>query len=169
MIVSAGELMPVIRSALKRGQRVRMTVSGSSMLPFIRSGDEVELEPVLSQPDIGDVILAQRDDERYVLHRVIRVEGEGFFLRGDGQRNCEGPFALRKALGKVTTAYHKGRPRTIDKGLWHMTAVLWTRCTPLSLHILSAVIQVWRLSRRIFGGPRRPPSAESGCKGRENC
>ena len=35
MIVSSSELMPVIRAALKRGQRVHLTASGSSMWPSV--------------------------------------------------------------------------------------------------------------------------------------
>ena len=50
MILSASELMPVIRASLERGQSVRMTVNGASMFPFIRDRAEVELGPVRPRP-----------------------------------------------------------------------------------------------------------------------
>ena len=79
MILSASELMPVIRASLERGQSVpHDRKNGASMLPFIRDGAEVELEPVRSQPVKGDVVLVRCVDESYVLHRVIRIDGDVF-------------------------------------------------------------------------------------------
>jgi len=169
MILPARELMPVIRAALERGQTVRMTVNGASMLPFIRNGAEVELEPVRFPPAKGDVVLVQCEDERYVLHRVVVAEGEVFFLRGDAKRDCEGPFTLRDALGKATTTYHNGRRRIVDKGIWHTAAVLWGRCVPLNLYLLSVMIRAWRLYRKIIGGSHLHSCAESDCKSRDRC
>ena len=126
MILPASELMPVIRASLERGQTVRMTVNGASMLPFIRNGDEVELEPIRSLPVKGDVVLAHCENGRYVLHRVVRVEGDEFFLRGDAQRHCEGPFVLGDALGKVTTAYHNGRSHDLKRGPWSWLGRIWS-------------------------------------------
>ena len=62
MNVPARELMPVVGAALERGQRVRMTVAGGSMLPFLRGGDEVELERA-SPIRLGDIVLARVGEE----------------------------------------------------------------------------------------------------------
>ena len=82
MILPSRELMPIVRAALERGQRVRMTVTGGSMFPFLRDGDVVELEPALTLR-LGDMVLVQTDSsdviERYVLHRIVRwVDGAAF-------------------------------------------------------------------------------------------
>jgi len=83
MILPSSELMPVIRAALERGQSVRMTVNGSSMIPFIRNDDTVELEPLTIPLRVGDIVLAQNGGGGYVVHRVIRVkDGNFFYLRG---------------------------------------------------------------------------------------
>jgi len=71
VIVSARELMPVVRGALGRGQRVRLTVSGSSMAPFLGDGDTVEIEPLAGLPREGDIVLVECSAERYVVHRVV--------------------------------------------------------------------------------------------------
>ena len=64
MIVLPGrELMPVIRAALERGQGVRMTANGSSMLPFIHDGETVELMPPRSSLIRGDIVLAQSAED----------------------------------------------------------------------------------------------------------
>lgn len=169
MIVPARTLMPVVRASLERGQIVRITVNGASMLPFIRNGDEVELEPVLSPPTIGGVVLVRCGDERYVLHRVVRIDGESFFLRGDGQRHCEGPFVLGDVLGRVSTVYHNGCPRALDGGIWCWAGRLWLRSIPVNLWLLSVAILAPRFVRRISRRERRvSPGLEIGCRGGEN-
>ncbi len=146
MIISARELMPLIRAALARNQRVRLTATGSSMFPFIRGGDVVELEPLHHPPVAGDLILAQRpsgpEGERYVLHRVVRVKGEAFYLRGDAQPDCEGPFTRKDILGRATRLYRRDRMRRLDQGLWRCLGLAWNRCAPLNLWI-------FQLTRRL--------------------
>jgi signal peptidase I len=137
MLLPARELMPVIRTALKRNQQVRLTATGSSMFPFIRGGDVVELEPMHLPPVAGDLLLARcptaSAGERYVLHRVVRVQGEEFFLRGDAQKDCEGPFKQEDILGKATRVYRHGRVHRLDQGLWRQVGLAWNRCAPLNV------------------------------------
>jgi hypothetical protein len=131
MILPSREFMHVIRSALERGQRVRLTVNGGSMMPFIRDGDVVELEPIRSLPRRGDVVLVQRTEERYVLHRVLQRADDAFFLRGDAQEYWEGPFTRGNVLGKVVLSYRNGSPRVMDSGPWRLAGLIWASCGPL--------------------------------------
>jgi ribosomal protein S18 acetylase RimI-like enzyme len=148
MILPSRELMPVVRAALERGQRVRMTVTGSSMLPFIRDSDEVELEHMSSPPAPGDLVLAQVPEGLYVLHRVVKVEGEAFFLSGDAQNHLDGPFTLRDALGRVTMIYHNGRARGLGRGVWRFAGLVWVRCNPIGFWFIRLAVRM----RRIGGG-----------------
>lgn len=129
--------MPVVLAALGRQQRVRLTVTGSSMFPFIRGGDVVELEPLKRPPVAGDLVLARCPatpaGERYVLHRVIRVQGGNYFLRGDAQKDSEGPFSRGDLLGLAIKVHRRGRALRIDRGLWRRLGLAWNRCAPLNL------------------------------------
>ena len=142
MIVHAHELMPIICSALQRGQHVRLTATGGSMLPFMHNGDMVELEPLDSLPAIGDVVLVRcgSDSERYVLHRLVGVKGEKLFIRGDAQEHCEGPFTQGDVLGRVTKSYSNGRVRRLDSGLWRFAGLAWHLFIPLSVWLLRLTI-----------------------------
>ena len=142
MIVSAREIMPVIHAALKRSQNVRMIVNGNSMLPFLYDGDEVELEPMHSLPVPGDLVLVQCPEERYVLHRVVRLESDGFFLRGDAQTHCEGPFMHSDILGRAAKSYHKGRIRAHDRGAWRIAGWIWIHCGPFGPRLLWLTFQI---------------------------
>lgn len=151
MIVPCREFMPVIRSALERGQRVRMTVNGSSMLPFVRDGDVVELEPVHSSPRVGDVVLLRCSGERYVMHRVVRKEGDALFIRGDAQPRSEGPFAPRDVLGRISLSQRNGHTRALDRGVWRFAGCAWILCAPSGLLLLRLTAKF----RRIGGKARR--------------
>jgi len=175
MILPSDALMPVIRDALERGQRVRMTVTGSSMWPFVRDGDVVELEPAPA-PRSGDMVLVQTNPQgsadRYVLHRVVKVDrGAGFFVRGDAQPNAEGPFAPAALLGRVTTVRHNGRARDHRRGFWRLIGLVWIPCSRFGLWPLRLVARIRRLGvtaarrfRRNDAAPSNPmPDRSQDC------
>ena len=66
------------------GLSVTLPVNGSSMLPFIIGGKESVILEKPSQLKVGDVVLAWADGCRYVVHRIIAIEGEAVTLMGDG-------------------------------------------------------------------------------------
>jgi signal peptidase I len=149
MIVFKGcELMPVIIAALERGQSVRLTVSGSSMLPFIRGGDVVEIEGVHSPPRLVDVVLARFPEGTFVVHRVVRIEGDTFFVRGDAQRRSEGPIMLCDILGKVTVCRRGPRERVLGRGIRHLVELAWIHSHPLGSWLLDISIRIMGVVKR---------------------
>ncbi len=152
MIVPARELMPVIRAALQRNQHVRLTARGSSMFPFIRGGDVVELEPLRLPPVVGDLVLvlcgSRGESEFYVLHRVVRVQGEVFYLRGDAQPEWQGPFTRENVLAQVTRIYRHGRVHRVNQGLWRLLGLTWNRCAPLNLWLYQLIRLLQTLPRQ---------------------
>lgn len=77
-------LLAEVDNLLKEGHTVVLLTKGNSMLPFIRGDrDSVELER-RALPAVGDIALAQVAPGRYVLHRIILMEGDAVTLKGDG-------------------------------------------------------------------------------------
>jgi ribosomal protein S18 acetylase RimI-like enzyme len=161
--------MPIIRAALERGQRVRMTVSGTSMLPFLRDNDVVELAPAPALRP-GSAVLVRIEDrqgaaERYVLHRIVRMDGSGTFsIRGDAQRHSEGPFTSDAVLGVVTTAWRNGRMRPLDRGLWRIAGRVWLGVHPLGAGLLRAAGVVRRVGGRALRRLQRAPAWRAWAK-----
>lgn len=70
---------------VEEGRRVVLPVKGISMHPFIIGGKEsVELVRPESPLKVGDVVLAWVDGSRYVIHRIISLNGNEVTLMGDG-------------------------------------------------------------------------------------
>lgn len=125
------ELLPVIEIALARGQHVRMVAHGNSMRPFIRNGDEVELEAVGFPPLVGDVVLGRLLPREYVLHRVVQVDGGKVYLRGDAERRREGPFERQDVLARIRFRYRNDCRCPLGEGAVRVAGLLWARTAPL--------------------------------------
>lgn len=118
-------LIPELARLLSEGKEVRFTPSGVSMRPFIEGDkDSVILAPLNRAPQRGDILLAQVQTlcgrTTYVLHRLIRVEGEQLTLMGDG--NLAGTETCLRAdvIGIVTRIESpKGRRKPLTRGyIW---------------------------------------------------
>jgi hypothetical protein len=144
MILTAQQVMPIICSALRRGQHVRLVATGGSMRPFLHNGDVVELEPLSSLPANGDVVLVRcgPTGNRFVLHRVVRTKEGRLYIRGDAQHCCEGPFSAGDVFGRVTKSYVNGRVRRFDSGLWRFAGLAWRLCFPLSVWSLGLAVRL---------------------------
>ncbi len=75
-----------VQCLLAEGHKVILPVRGQSMLPFIVGDrDSVELVVPSGRPlSVGDAVLAWTDGRRYVLHRIIDIDGDRLTLQGDG-------------------------------------------------------------------------------------
>jgi hypothetical protein len=136
--ISTGVMMPVIRKLLENDKRVRITVTGNSMYPFLRENkDSVELI-TCSFPGIrsGDIILIQRDDSAYVLHRVIFKKKEHVYINGDAQRSLEGPIRRDQILAKVNTVWREGAEISVNNIVWKVLAFLWFCILPFRKTII---------------------------------
>ena len=82
--ISDNEIISNAIALVNEGLRVTFPVKGYSMLPFIiGSKESVDLvKPVNIQE--GHVVLAWVEGCRYVVHRIIRIEGNQVTLMGDG-------------------------------------------------------------------------------------
>ncbi len=78
---------------------------GSSMYPFLKSGDRITL--INRFPKIGDIIVFRKDGVN-LIHRVIRVTGNSFVTKGDNIEERDG-FRVRvdEIIGVVSGINNK--------------------------------------------------------------
>jgi len=81
-------------------------VTGSSMWPTLTKGDIVFLQGVDGVEDlrVGDII-AFRQDQRFSIHRIVRIEGPTITTRGDGNLVNDPPIRINDVIGKVPTVF----------------------------------------------------------------
>jgi phage repressor protein C with HTH and peptisase S24 domain len=97
----------VIEAVLESGHRARFTATGDSMYPFIRSGEQLEVEPVdESELRRGDVVLA-RLGRGLTAHRVVRIERRdgrvvSITTRGDNCHSDDDSFSPDQLVGRIS-------------------------------------------------------------------
>ncbi len=84
------------------------TPIGVSMMPLIRQRvDTVRLEKPQGRCKKYDVIMYQRPDGKYILHRILKVRKDSYDLCGDNQVVIEHGVTDEMIIG-VMTAFYRG-------------------------------------------------------------
>jgi hypothetical protein len=91
------------------------------MYPFIRNEDVVEVEPYdLDQARVGDIILCRSDEDKAIVHRVVRRVGAGqsgyLVTRGDAARTPDVPVGHDQVLGRVVGVERRNRRFILNRG-----------------------------------------------------
>ena len=112
-------LTDVLRFAAPK-QPWRMRLTGHSMSPTIRDGDEMLVDPAL-EPRLGDVVVFTYD-EKLVAHRIIKFT-RPYITAGDASRGMREQVAREDIIGTVREVRRAGRlvhmdSRSVAKALW---------------------------------------------------
>ena len=131
----------IIRNAIQlvnEGMRVTFPVKGNSMLPFIiGSRESVDLvKPDGLQP--GHVVLAWVEGCRYVVHRIIRIDGDRVTLMGDGNIAGVEHCRLDEVAALAVNVVPPGGKHHPLYSAWRVRASrLWWRLLPVRRWILA--------------------------------
>lgn len=86
---------------LDGGKDVVLMTKGNSMLPFIIGERDSVLLRREQELREGDIVLAEVGKSRFVLHRIVKIEGENVTLRGDGNIRGREKCLRKDILGTV--------------------------------------------------------------------
>lgn len=126
--VSLSELYPLMRDILAGGGSFTLTITGTSMYPFILGGrDKVTLSPVTKELKKNDLPFYRRADGAFVLHRIVKVEKDGTYtMCGDHQTLLEKGIRKDQILAIATEYTRKGKHLTNRNILYRMYRTVWT-------------------------------------------
>ena len=126
--VNLATMYPLIREKLDAGGTFTLTITGTSMYPFILGGrDRVTLSPITGKLKKNDLPLYIRDNGQFVLHRIVKVNKDGTYTCcGDHQWDKE--HGLRQ---NQMVAIAKGKTITNRNVLYRLYRTVWTWVLPL--------------------------------------
>ena len=131
----------IIEEAIRlvdEGVSVTLPVNGNSMLPFIIGGKESVILQKPELPKVGDVVLAWADGYRYVVHRIIRIDGERLTRMGDGNQMGTEHCLIGDIKARVTHVVDaKGRTHYLYKGWRKLAAKVWFWLRPVRRYLLA--------------------------------
>lgn len=144
---------------LLAGNTIQIVPSGYSMYPLVNPnhGDAVILEPLGDRrPKKGEVVLFRRcstanpgEGDLLVLHRIVRVTAEGYYLVGDNQSQPEGPVERSQMSGVMTAVVKRGRRLSVTDLRYRLLCGMWRFFLPIRPTLLR--FAVWcrkRILRR---------------------
>lgn len=150
-------MSPIIEELLSGGFRIKLIVTGSSMYPFLRHEiDSFELfYDIRHNVRKCDIVLIQRENGQYILHRVVKVsKDKAFYLAGDAQSIVEGPIMYDQLIGVVTKVFRREKEINCESFLWRMLSTIWILMLPARPIIIIGYRKVFyglRLVKKIFG------------------
>ena len=126
--VDTREYVAVLKDMAEQGHEVSMPVVGTSRDPFLfHNRDKIYFRKPEGTIKKGDMVFYQRESGAYVMHRVMKVKKQQYYMAGDHQTFLEGPIEKKQIFAKVVSVEKDGVWITEEDKLWKFYAVWWRR------------------------------------------
>lgn len=137
-------LLPEVVKFLNEGKTVTLRLKGYSMRPFLENNRDKALLVKPSKIAVGDPVLAEISPKHYVLHRIIKIEGNDVTLMGDGNLGVE-YCKKENIVGAVIGFYRKDRKNldSTDGWKWKLYSKVWMTLRPLRRFLLAFYRKLW--------------------------
>jgi signal peptidase I len=108
----------LVADVVRVSGKVQLQVAGASMVPALWPGDRVTVRSC-DPSELGpDLIVVFRQNQRLVVHRVMRRDGNRIVTRGDARPCLDAPVLAVEILGCVETVTRSGRTVNPRLSLW---------------------------------------------------
>lgn len=129
-------LLGMVKESVKEGHDAIIRVKGFSMRPFLEhQRDKVVLGPVGELHDY-DAVLAEITPGHYVLHRIIRLDGDNVTLMGDGNVRGTESCKVKDVVAIVKQYVRPSRCLSADDKTLNRRIRIWRRLLPVRRYLL---------------------------------
>ncbi len=147
-VIDTEAYFQMVKLSLAETGSAQVRVTGNSMWPMLHHlRDSVTIIPH-GKIRRGDVVLFDRQNGRYALHRVIRTGEQGFTMAGDNQWHVERDLPYAQIVGVVDSMVRNGRSISCSKKSVRFYAWLVTLFTLPRIYLRRAVGKVLKPFRR---------------------
>ena len=146
VIFSSDEITNSIKDTLAAGGIFPLVVTGTSMQPFLKNGEDVVWIRACKPSDIkkGAILLFERVDNSLILHRVNAILPDGkIMMNGDAHKWRE-KISVGQVIAVVNEIEKNGK-KTSCSSLWYRFRVfVWQLLRPIRHYIM----RIFKLFRR---------------------
>ena len=146
MIFSSYEITNSIKDTLAAGGSFPLVVTGTSMQPFLRHGEDVVWLRACNPSDIkkGAILLFERVDSSLILHRVNKILPDGkLMMNGDAHKWCE-KISPEQVVAVVSEIEKNGKKLSCSSPWYRFRVFVWQLLRPMRYYIL----RIFKLFRR---------------------
>lgn len=129
LVLDNKDFFELVLRDLSSGRRVTLRATGWSMLPMIWHQRDTLTLGALADDSIrvGNILLVRLSEQRYVIHRLTKIEGETLTLRGDGN-----PYQIERCrpdevLAELVAIERNGRILTKAMPRWRLFERFWPK------------------------------------------
>ena len=121
----------VLCQEIESGKPVLIRTSGDSMQPLLfHHQTQVVVQKTARPLKKGDLPLYRRPSGQFVLHRIIRVEDESYYTRGDNRIGLE-QVPKDWVLANTCQIYRKDQQFSVQDGRYKLYVCFWNAIYPL--------------------------------------
>ena len=130
---NTGDFKTDLEQLLQEGNIIRLKPQGFSMYPLFSPGrDEALIQQVpVTSLKRNDVALYRRDQGILVLHRIVRVTADGYYMTGDNQYEIVGPRRPDQFRGRLIAFIRNGREISVRNPVYRILSSLWLLMLPV--------------------------------------
>lgn len=126
---SMSEIFPIIQELINIDKQVVITARGNSMRPFLRDRiDRLILAKPCDAVQKGDVMLYEKPDGVFVLHRVVSKDEDGTFtFMGDCQNNKDVGVTADMIKAKLVGFFRGSKEISTDNPRYKKFVNIWMK------------------------------------------
>lgn len=128
--VDAQVLGEAICDALGQGGSFVLTVTGNSMRPTLVPGRDQVCLVAPKTIKAGDIIFFRRATGSYILHRVLKRQGDSYIVNGDSQTWVE-QVPCSAVIGVVSRICRNGKWMDTGTPTMQLYSILWRKTRKL--------------------------------------
>ena len=133
---------------LERTGQLVYTNLGNSMMPLIRQQKDLIIIKQVEEPlKRYDVPLYKRDSGEYVLHRIMKINKQGYVLCGDNRWNREYGITDKHIIGVLEGVVRDGKTIPVTDWKYRVYVHLWCDFFYIRAGILRMLKLIKRLGR----------------------
>ena len=142
IIKEQGVMMQEISRLISEGKTISISAKGYSMNPFIvHMKDQITLGSWTDdQIKKGAVVLVRDVRGCYIIHRIIKRDGNVLTLMGDGNIGLTEKAYVKDIIALMHGVTKKGRTYSVKSLRWRLYSWFWKMLTPVRRYPLA----VWR-------------------------
>lgn len=125
--------MPIISEAFANEMGVKLQVAGNSMYPLWKHQRDsvIVVSCDTKQLKKWDIVLYQRENGKFVLHRIVQSSPETFNMCGDAQFAIEKEINKNQIIGKVHSFMRNGNEISCNNLLYRLYVFSWYQLFPI--------------------------------------
>lgn len=136
--VKMESISPLLSEIVSSGGTVEMTVTGNSMWPMLlHRKSKVRLSRA-DNLSVGDIPLYIRENDNYILHRIVGIDERGYICSGDHQWQLEHGVTDDAIVCVVTEFCRRKKWTSCNSKRYKLYWKIWGALRPIR-HICDAI------------------------------